>query len=122
MGRLKAIGSRLTAAPGLLPPSVLTGENGERKRDAVVSWRQWYKTSRWQKLRWSVLVRDQFRCQMKGCGKIETNTSLLVADHKRQHHGDPVLFWDINNLQCLCKACHDGAKQRAERQRAGRHR
>lgn len=62
-----------------------------------------------------VLARDLFTCQMSGCGKVEGDTSLLVADHKIPHRGDPSLFWDENNLQCLCKACHDSAKQTQER-------
>ena len=28
--------------------------------------------------------------------------------------GDPVLFWDENNWQALCKFCHDSRKQRVE--------
>ncbi|KQZ81884.1 HNH endonuclease [Mesorhizobium sp. Root157] len=86
-----------------------------QQRDATQPWRAWYKTSRWQKLRWSVLVRDLFTCQMAGCGRIEPNTSLLVADHKQPHRGNEQLFWDEANLQCICKACHDRLKQREER-------
>lgn len=76
-------------------------------------WRRWYKTARWQALRWRVLVRDLFTCQC-GCGLIEADTSLLVADHKVPHRGDARLFWDEGNLQTLRKACHDGWKQRLE--------
>ncbi len=86
-----------------------------RQRDRVQPWRAWYKTSRWQKLRMSVLLRDLFTCQMRGCGRIEADTSQLVADHKIPHHGDEALFWDENNLQCLCKPCHDKLKQKQER-------
>ncbi|MCZ4351544.1 HNH endonuclease [Roseovarius aestuarii] len=82
-------------------------------RDAGLEWRRWYKTARWQRLRWSVLVRDLFTCQM--CSKVELDTSLLVADHTVRHRGDADLFWDETNLQCLCKHCHDSHKQRAER-------
>lgn len=39
----------------------------------------------------------------------------LVADHRIAHRGDETLFWAPENLQCLCKRCHDGAKQREER-------
>nr|WP_243256973.1 HNH endonuclease signature motif containing protein [Rhizobium skierniewicense] len=52
---------------------------------------------------------------MVGCGRIDGNTSRLVADHKIPHRGDEALFWDESNLQCLCKPCHDGLKQRQER-------
>ena len=38
-----------------------------------------------------------------------------VVDHKQRHtgHRDP-LFWDQNNMQALCKPCHDGTKQQAD--------
>jgi 5-methylcytosine-specific restriction endonuclease McrA len=62
-----------------------------------------------------VLVRDLFTCQMAGCGRIEPDTSKLVADHKVAHRGDERLFWDEQNLQCLCKDCHDRLKQSEER-------
>ena len=38
-----------------------------------------------------------------------------VADHIRRHHGDEALFYDPQNLQSLCKKCHDTHKARAER-------
>jgi 5-methylcytosine-specific restriction protein A len=77
------------------------------------AWRRWYKTSRWQRLRWSILVRDLFTCQR--CKRIESDTSQLVADHKTPHRGNEALFWDEENLTCMCKPCHDGAKQSLER-------
>ena len=30
-----------------------------------------------------------------------------VVDHIQPHRGDPALFWDRDNLQTLCKPCHD---------------
>lgn len=95
------------------PPQV------SRDRDANHEWRRWYKTARWQRLRMSILVRDLFKCQWPGCGMSTNDTSQLVADHKIAHRGDEDLFWDENNLQCLCKPCHDRLKQREE-SRAGR--
>ncbi len=85
----------------------------DRERDRQ-AWRGWYKTAQWQKLRWSVLTRDLFTCQM--CGRIEADTSQLVADHREPHRGCERLFWLLSNLWTLCKPCHDGAKQRMERQ------
>jgi 5-methylcytosine-specific restriction endonuclease McrA len=90
-------------------------QRNERRseHDASPPWRRWYKTSRWQKLRWTILLRDLFMCQK--CERIEANTSLLVADHKLPHRGSEGLFWDADNLQCLCKTCHDTIKQAEER-------
>ncbi|WP_295810387.1 hypothetical protein [uncultured Nitratireductor sp.] len=33
----------------------------------------------------------------------------------KEHKGDERLFWDRDNLQCLCKHCHDSAKQSFEK-------
>lgn len=85
----------------------------DQDRDRRASWRKWYKLARWRRLRWDVLVDAMFVCSR--CGKLEGDTSKLVADHKIPHRGREDLFWDRENLVCLCKACHDGAKQREER-------
>lgn len=78
-------------------------------------WRKWYHTRKWERLRWSVLVRDAFTCQM--CGRIEPDTSKLVADHKTPHRGNPKLFWDDQNIQALCaNPCHNAYKQAIDRQ------
>lgn len=109
--RLQVLGSRIAAASSRQE----TEARRHRERDRTMAWRSWYKTARWQKLRMAILVRDLFTCQMKGCGRIEADTSKLVADHKTPHHGDEALFWHDGNLQCLCKPCHDRLKQAEER-------
>ncbi|MDP1026382.1 HNH endonuclease signature motif containing protein [Sphingomonas sp. KR1UV-12] len=112
MGRLTSLPSRLgSLRPRLASLPVGDRQAYDRNRDQQ-AWRRWYKTSRWQKLRWSILVRDLFTCGM--CGKLEPDTSQLVADHRRPHRGDERLFWDERNLWCLCKPCHDSTKQRQE--------
>ncbi|SEM88349.1 hypothetical protein SAMN05192583_1394 [Sphingomonas gellani] len=118
MGRLKGLSSRLSPLRSRVPHLSHDRQTYDRRRDEQ-PWRKWYKTARWQALRWSVLVRDRFTCQRPGCGRIEPDTSLLVADHKRAHRGDEALFWDECNLQTLCKPCHDSDKQREEH-RSGR--
>ncbi len=40
-----------------------------------------------------------------------------VVDHIIPHKGDKRLFWSRSNWQPLCKPCHDGPKQRLDRQR-----
>lgn len=71
-----------------------------------------YYTKRWKRLRWAVLVRDLFTCQM--CRRIVADTSQLVCDHIEPHRGNVVRFW-AGPFQALCKPCHDRAKQREER-------
>lgn len=85
-------------------------------QSSAAPWRRWYKTARWRDLRLQTFARDMFTCQMVGCGRVVADTSQLVCDHRRPHRGDERLFWDQNNLQTLCKPCHDGPKQ-AEEQR-----
>ncbi len=109
MGRLKAMPARLGRMPERLQ------RVAEPDRDARPDYHAWYKTAAWQRLRWQVLLRDRFTCQM--CCVIEGRKGQLVADHKHPHRGDEGLFWDPDNLQCLCKTCHDSTKQRIDRAR-----
>jgi 5-methylcytosine-specific restriction protein A len=81
-------------------------------RDADELTRRLYKTARWQRLRLFVLSRDLYTCRL--CRRIEGNSSLLVCDHIEPHRGDVERFW-AGPFQTLCKACHDGEKQRLER-------
>ncbi len=115
MGRLKTLPSRLGSLPSALGYMAPASKPAEAQRAVFSPWRAWYKTARWQKLRWSVLVRDLFTCQRPGCGYSTSETAQLVADHRTPHRGDERLFWDADNLQCLCKPCHDRHKQREER-------
>ena len=101
-GRLSVAAPRLKAAGRV--------EIGDRTRP---DWHRWYNTQGWRRLRSLVLERDLFTCRM--CGRIEADTSQLVADHVLPHRGDDALFWDAGNVQTLCKGCHDGAKQKGER-------
>jgi len=112
MSRLPRMAPRVTAMrPTLASPKDEAGRT--RYRREVTPWRKWYDTARWKRLRWSVLTRDLFICQM--CKRAEPDTSQLVADHKIPHRGDAALFWNPDNIVCLCKSCHDGAKQALER-------
>lgn len=48
------------------------------------------------------------------CLQVGIVTPAKVTDHIVPHCGDHDLFWDSNNWQALCKACHDGPKQLEE--------
>jgi 5-methylcytosine-specific restriction enzyme A len=37
-----------------------------------------------------------------------------VCDHIIAHKGDEVLFYNRDNLQTLCKSCHDNGKQKED--------
>lgn len=109
MGRLRAMAPRVRT---LVPRVASAKVAGETRGPAEAHWRAWYKTRAWQRLRWQVLVDALFTCAR--CGRSEHDTRQLVADHKVPHRGDARVFWDKGNLQCLCVACHAGAKQREE--------
>lgn len=99
---------------GLKPRAATVRTDHDTIRRQQHAWRKWYYTVRWKRLRWQCLERDLFTCQDPDCGLVEPDASRLVADHRVRHNGNPALFWDLDNLQCLCKRCHDGAKQRLE--------
>jgi len=77
-----------------------------------------YSTKRWKLLRVEAFVRDGYKCQHKACGVLCVGKSPAgnspVCDHIVKHEGDKTLFFDLNNLQTLCKRCHDGFKRRLE--------
>ncbi|MFG1247628.1 HNH endonuclease [Xanthobacter flavus] len=116
--RLSALPSRLSALPSALPVQAHDGTERSRQRDADAPWRAWYKTAAWERKRQEVFARDLYQCQRAECGRIIVAPHERVCDHRRPHRGDPALFWDDGNLQTLCKACHDGAKQAEERRAA----
>lgn len=64
----------------------------------------WYSSRRWRILRTKWLSLHPFcvRCIVNGNVVIAT-----IADHIRPHKGDTKLFYDTDNLQSLCKRCHD---------------
>lgn len=75
-------------------------------------WRGWYKLARWLRLREWQLSREPL-CRY--CLEVEDVTEADTVDHTKPHKGDPALFWNTDNLQSLCKPCHDRHKQREER-------
>lgn len=116
MPKLTTIKPKLTGLQHRLgaPPS--DERERTRQRDVTDPWRAWYKTARWQKLRRQVLKRDLYTCQRTGVlvtGKYPAPNSAVV-DHKKPHRGDPVLFWDEDNLHTVSKVYHDSVKQAEE--------
>lgn len=111
--------SNLKPTLSSLASTIAYAPKTEQERDSFRGqqhWRKWYSTVRWKRLRWSVLLRDGFTCQR--CGKLEGDTAMLVANHKKPHRGNELLFWDDANLETACKPCHDSLIQREERRGA----
>lgn len=67
-----------------------------------------YNDSRWAKMR-SRTLRAKPLCAV--CGKLAAD-----VDHIQPHRGDPKLFFDLGNIQPICKPCHK-SKTRRERKR-----
>ena len=68
-----------------------------------------YLTTRWKHKRQEILERDHFECQeCKRDGKVTTiNDSILEIDHIKELDKYPELAWDNENLQTLCRDCHN---------------
>ena len=49
------------------------------------------------------------------CKKVGIDTPAEVVDHIIPHKGNKKLFFDINNIQSLCKLHHDSTKKKEER-------
>ena len=75
-------------------------------------WHKLYKTGVWLRLRGQQLAAQPV---CKYCRKENRVTAACVVDHVIPHKGDEALFFDADNLQSLCKHCHDRHKQRQER-------
>jgi|SRR5579872_6436534 len=84
----------------------------DRRSPEALVWRRWYRTARWLSLRDDQLTREPL---CRSCARRGQTVAAVVADHVKAHRGDPALFWDRENLQSLCQACHDGPKQREDR-------
>ena len=72
-----------------------------------------YNTSKWKTVSRNFLKSHPY-CEI--CG-----SPSEVVDHIIPHRGDEDLFWDRNNLQDLCKNCHNLKTQKEinERRRKG---
>jgi hypothetical protein len=108
-------------------PAIRMADNG-RGLSTVTSrvardqqgWRKWYKTARWVALRKAVLLRDHLtcaRCHRQGMLHVPRGSDqrlVMVVNHVEPHRGVTALFWDIGNLETVCKPCHDSLIQREE--------
>ena len=80
--------------------------------------RAWYHLARWRVgRRPQVLAEQPFCVECRKEGRIEESTEV---DHIIPHNGDPVLFWDPENLQGLCTSHHSQKTQREQSGGRGR--
>lgn len=81
------------------------------------SYRRLYNTKAWKRLRIQCFIRDGFRCRRTGnlLGGKHPAPDSPVANHIKPHRGDPALFFDLANLECIAKSVHDSLVQSEER-------
>lgn len=79
-----------------------------------------YRDPRWcgsHGVRKQAFIRDLYTCQRCGCLTTESDRHhprAAVANHKKAHKGDEALFFDLCNVETVCKGCHDTLIQREE--------
>ena len=76
---------------------------------AAINWP--YNTRRWRKLRDYVLIINPFCVYCEEIGKY---TPATMVDHIIPIRERPDLAFDLDNLQPLCRQCHDSVKRREE--------
>ena len=67
-----------------------------------------YGSTRWRRLR-ALVLNEEPLCRL--CERQGKTTAADTVDHIKEHKGDVALFYDRDNLQALCKQCHDSAKR-----------
>ncbi len=48
------------------------------------------------------------------CERLGRITPATVVDHIKPHEGNPEMFWEEDNVQSLCKPCHDSKTARED--------
>jgi 5-methylcytosine-specific restriction enzyme A len=66
---------------------------------------------RWRRYRMQVLNQNPLCVHCQAQGQMVLATEI---DHIRPHHENPVLFWNLANLQGLCARCHLHKTMRGE--------
>ena len=65
---------------------------------------KWLNSARYIKTRKNYLNRNPL---CKRCSTMLNPVLATILDHITPHRGDSDLFWDVGNVQGLCKRCHD---------------
>jgi 5-methylcytosine-specific restriction endonuclease McrA len=88
-----------------------------RRSTSAAKYRRLYKTALWQTLRAQILTRDLYTCQRCGCRLTQgrSRPTDAVVNHITPHKGSVDLFSDPDNLEAVCKQCHDSRIQGEER-------
>ena len=79
------------------------------------AWPELYNSTRWKKIRQIVLEKAPLCAVCRKSGRL---TQAEDVDHIVAHQGDEHLFFDIENLQPICKTCHGSKTAQEVRQRS----
>ena len=74
------------------------------KQRSKTTARRLYNTAAWRLLQKKILSKSPLCAECRRNGRLVYAT---VVHHIKDHNGDPVLFWDENNLEALCAVCHN---------------
>jgi len=88
------------------PPTHGTGNKNKSRKgysERKSSTKRGY-TYKWQKASKRYLAEHPLCVD---CAERNQITAATVVDHIIPHRGDPVLFWDEDNWQSMCKPDHD---------------
>lgn len=114
--RLAVLPPRLTTQAPRLGYAKDDQRATERYRRANHPSKGWYKSTWWQQMRRRILLRDLYKCQSPGCGKLVAGKGEAHVDHIDPHNEDYQAFHcSEDGLQTLCASCHSGKKQAEER-------
>ena len=70
---------------------------------------KFYSTAAWKKMREAHLIKEPV-CQFcLAVGRV--NGTDLIIDHVTPHRGNRKLFFNRENIQTLCRSCHDSRKR-----------
>ncbi|MBL8576137.1 MAG: AAA family ATPase [Mesorhizobium sp.] len=116
MSKLSTFKGRFASSSPRKSVLASSSRTSDAKRAESSPWRSWYKSTRWEQIRQRVFVAAQFRCAQTGVLLLGTSPAWdsPVCDHIKPHRGNPALFWDEENLQCVSKAWHDSRKKAME--------
>lgn len=88
----------------------------KHRRGESAAWHNLYSLPVWQTLRTRQLLKEPWCAE---CARHGVRVRATVVDHIRPHRGNVALFSDPDNLQSLCKSCHDRKTLVERRQRWG---
>lgn len=93
-----------TSAPKHHPPGWqsrdqrIAAHNRARRADGGIV----YDLQRWRKMRKAFIDTHPLCVNFDQCHNVS-----VICDHIQPHRGDDALMWCWDNLQAMCKPCHD---------------